>query len=271
MMHRIIFLPFILLICLAACSPSGEQTPDALPLPATPGAVMTATPAQSPASNAPAEAIQILEPGPGSQVSAPLHVAGIADPTFEQNLVVRVLDENGTQLALAPTTIQAEAGQRGPFAIDMPLPDDAAGPLFLQVYATSPRDGGITHLDAVIVNLVPQGSEQIRILEPAAERIQILSPGVGQTVSGGVLMLEGYGWASFEQTLVVVLYDEQGIQLAIQPVTVQAPDMGQPGPFRAELHYSLAVPQAGRVVVRDPGAAFEGDVHLSSVELRLEP
>jgi hypothetical protein len=47
--------------------------------------------------------------------------------------------------------------------------------------------------------------------------------------------------------------------------------MGQPGQFRAELNYSLDAPQAGRVVVRDPSAAFEGDVHLSSVELRLEP
>lgn len=261
-MLRTIFLAVILLICLATCSHSGEQLSSA---------VMTEAPAGSPAVDIPAETIQILEPGPGSQVSASLHVSGIADPTFEQNLVVRVLDENGTQLALAPTTIQAQAGQRGSFAIDLALPPGAAGPLFLQVYATSPRDGGITHLDAAIVNLVPQGGEQIRILEPASERIQIISPGVGQTISGGVLLLEGYGWASFEQTLVVALYDEQGTQLAVQPVTVQAPDMGQPGPFRAELHYSLSGPQAGRVVVRDPGAAFEGDVHLNSVELRLEP
>jgi len=271
MMHRIIFLASFLVICLAACGSSGEQTPEALPMPATPGAVITETVVELPAAGAPAEAIQILEPGPGSQVSAPLHVAGIADPTFEQNLVVRVLDENGTQLALAPTTIQAEAGQRGSFSIDLPLPSDAAGPLFLQVYATSARDGGITHLDAAIVNLVPQGSELIRILEPAVERIQILSPGVGQTISGGVLLLEGYGWASFEQTLVVELYDEQGNQIAMQPVIVQSPDLGQPGQFRAELNYSLDAPQAGRVVVRDPSAAFEGNVHLSSVELRLEP
>jgi hypothetical protein len=270
-MHRNIFLAFILLIFLGACAPGGEQVPEALPSPSSPGAGITEIPMESPATVTPAEAIQILEPGPGSQVSAPLHVVGFAGPTFEQNLVVRVLDENGMQLALAPTTIQAEAGQPGPFTIDLPLPADATGSLFVQVYATSARDGGITHLDAAIVNLVSQGNEQIRILQPAAERIQILSPGVGQTVSGGVLLLEGYGWASFEQTLVVELYDEQGTQLAIQPVIVQAPDMGQPGPFRAELHYSLAGPQAGRVVVRDPSAAFEGDVHLSSVEIRLEP
>jgi hypothetical protein len=271
MIDRIIFLAFILVICLTACGSSGEQTPEALPVPATPDAVITETPAALPAAGALVEAIQILEPGPGSQVSTPLHVAGIADPTFEQNLVVRVLDENGTQLALAPTTIQAEAGQRGLFAIDLTLPADAAGPLFLQVYATSARDGGITHLDAAIVNLVTPGSEQIHTLEPASERIQILSPGIGQTISGGVLLLEGYGWASFEQTLVVELYDEQGNRITMQPVIVQSPEMGQPGQFRAELNYTLDAPQAGRMVVRDPSAAFEGDVHLSSVELRLEP
>jgi hypothetical protein len=266
-MHKV-FIPAILILSfLTACSSGSPEAP----VVNSPTLAHETQANQGSASSTPAEAIQILEPGPGSQVSGPLHIAGVADPTFEQNLVVRVLDENGTQLALAPTTIQAEAGQRGTFAIDLSLPVDASGVLFIQVYATSPRDGGITHLDAAIVNLVSQGSEEIRLLEPAAERIQILSLKPGQAVSGGALVVEGYGWASFEQTLVVELYDEQGTQLAAQPVIVQAPDMGQPGPFRAELRYSVSANQAGRVVVRDPSAAFEGDVHLSSVEVKLAP
>jgi hypothetical protein len=78
-------------------------------------------------------------------------------------------------------------------------------------------------------------------------------------------------WASFEQTLVVELYDEQGALLASQPILVNSLEMGQPGPFHAELNYNVNAPGAGRVVVRDPSAAFAGDMHVSSVEVRLEP
>ena len=108
-------------------------------------------------------------------------------------------------------------------------------------------------------------------MEPHPEQIQILSPVVGQTLSGGIVTVEGYGWASFEQNLVIELYDEQGNLLAQQPIIVESPEMGQPGPFQAELEYTLAAPGAGRIVARDPSVAFAGDVHLSSVEVRLEP
>jgi hypothetical protein len=33
----------------------------------------------------------------------------------------------------------------------------------------------------------------------------------------------------------------------------------------------LSITTPARIVVRDPSAAFDGDVHLSSVEVNLEP
>jgi hypothetical protein len=44
----------------------------------------------------PEESIMLLSPASGSQVTSPIHVSGVADPTFEQNLVVRVLQADGT-------------------------------------------------------------------------------------------------------------------------------------------------------------------------------
>lgn len=274
----------ILALWLASCNSAAVTTTEPTMAVATPTSPVAATIPQAasaietrmaqPTVSAvpePEEAILILEPGPGSRVASPIHIEGMADSTFEQNLVVEILTADGTQLAVSPVTIQAELGQRGPFAIDIPVQASSEQPLFVQVSASSPRDGGITHLASVVVSIVGNGQVDIKVMEPRSEQIQVLSPAVGQTLQGGVAVVEGYGWASFEQTLVVELYDEQGRLLTMQPIIVQSPEMGQPGLFRAELAYTINTPGAGRIVVRDPSVAFAGDVHVASVEVRLEP
>jgi hypothetical protein len=94
---------------------------------------------------------------------------------------------------------------------------------------------------------------------------------LGETISGGTVTVTGVALASFEQTLVVELLDEAGQVLTLEPVIVNAPDLGQPGPFSIALPYEVAGSMPGRVVVRDPSPAFGGDVHLASVEVTLAP
>ncbi len=69
----------------------------------------------------PTEAIVIMEPASGSRVTSPLRLRGEANPTFEQNLIVRMVTADGEEMSLQPTTIQADAGQRGPFTLDIPF------------------------------------------------------------------------------------------------------------------------------------------------------
>jgi hypothetical protein len=83
--------------------------------------------------------------------------------------------------------------------------------------------------------------------------------------------VSGVGVASFEQTLLVELVGEDGTSLASQPVIANASDLGQPGPFSAELPYSVSSNSPGRVVVRDISPANGGDVHVTSVEVTLAP
>ncbi len=286
----------LLLLLLTACTSRGEtavsHTPTPLPATFTPLPSPT-TPVQpttavnhTPTPEAgegqvdppnqvteqPEEAILIREPGPGSRiVNGVLRVAGEADPTFEQNLVIRLLLVDGTELALLPTTIQADIGARGSFAVEVPFAVSGEQQAFVQVYATSARDGGVTHLSSVGLTLADSGDEQIVLVEAHPERIQISQPALGDTISGGMVTVAGTALASFEQTLVVEVLDEAGEVLNSQPIIVAAPDLGQPGPFSLELAYEVATAMPGRIVVRDPSPAFGGDVHLASVEVRLEP
>jgi hypothetical protein len=282
-------------ICIAGMLLSGCNFLGPRPTEPTPAAVGPATPtgitrptfaaeSAAPTSEAPpeattaptsasksAEAILILQPGPASHLTSPIHIEGLADPTFEQTLGVRLVLIDGTEVASQPTTIAADVGQRGPFEADLSFNVPGGGNAFIQVYSQSPRDGGVTHLASVGVTLVSSGPTTVVLVKAHPEDIAIAQPQSAQTVSGGLLHVEGVALASFEQTLLIELYDADGNLVASQPVIVAAPDLGQPGPFVADIPYSVTASGPGRVVVRDVSPAYGGDVHLASVEVDLTP
>jgi hypothetical protein len=80
-----------------------------------------------------------------------------------------------------------------------------------------------------------------------------------------------HGLASFEQTLVVEIYDADGQLIGSAPTTVTAQEYGMWGPFSADVVYALAASGPGRIVVIDPSPAFGQTLHLASVEVQLEP
>jgi hypothetical protein len=244
--------------------PDDNRTP-IVPVPDTPVATVEPTPER------PDEAILILFPGSSSIVTSPVTVSGLADPTFEQTLVVRILLTDNTVLALTPTTIQADMGERGRFSVDVPFEVESTTQGFIQVFAQSARDGGITHLSTVGVALAPSGPETIVPGQYHPEQIWIQEPVLGQTVSGGIVRVQGYALASFEQTLVIDVYDEAGNLVGSKPTMTHAPDYGLPGPFDDTVSYSVNSVGPGRIVVRDPSVAFVGDYHIASVEITLAP
>lgn len=216
------------------------------------------------------EAILILAPGVNSRVTSPVRVAGEADPTFEQSLAVRIVTIDGETLVTEPAMIAAELGERGPFETEVAFEVAEDTQAWIQVFATSARDGGVTHLSSVGLVLAADGEADIVEATPQPERIVIDSPEAGETISGGSLTVSGRGLASFEQTLIVELLDEEGRLITSTPLIVDAPDLGQPGTFEATLTYELSGSMPARVVVTDPSPAFGGEVHVSSVEVVLE-
>jgi len=275
----------IIWVLLSACtsSPGSLATPTSPAPPTVPAATETPAPTATQTSAAPTptetpsegsgveEAILILEPGPGSRVVSPLHFSGLADSTFEQTLGVRLVSDDGTEILRSSVMIASELGQRGPFEADLEFTIDGERQAFLQVFASSPRDGGITHLSSVGIILASQGPAEIRQNQPHDERLRIDMPVQGEETQGGTLHVEGFALASFEQALFIELLAENGDVLASQAVIVAAPEMGIPGPFEADLSYPPGTSGAGRVVVRDPSPAFNGDIHLASVEIRFIP
>jgi hypothetical protein len=232
------------------------------------------------------EAILILEPGANSAVTSPVHVAGEADPTFEQSLVVQIADADGAVIATVPAQINAGMGQRGPFDAAAPFTVSADQPGRISVFSTSARDGGLIHLASVEVTLLAAGgASSIALGQPHDEALAIFTPAHLATVSGGLAHITGSSDYVFENQLGVFICGEGGSGdpdricgtkdnvLAAATAYINSPrlDRGQPGPFSADVPYAVAAPVRARIVVFDASPRDGSLTHLASREVTLEP
>jgi hypothetical protein len=253
-------------------TPTPEATPDATPDPTPTSMPQSSTPTPTP--DLPAETVMIVEPGSGSRVLSPVTIRGESDPAREQHLGIRIFLADGTLLTESFAKIDAPLGERGPFEAEVEFEIDGEENAFIQVFIRSARDGEITHLSSVGVTFASDGEEEINTREPYEQRILIYEPASPSSlpvVSGGTVRVVGFGLASFEQTLIAEIQDEMGNVIGETSFIVDAPDLGEPGPFSVEVNYEVDTAQRGRVVIRDLSPAFGGDVYVTSVEVQLEP
>ncbi len=229
------------------------------------------------------EAIVILQPGVDSAVTSPLTVQGQSRPTFEQNLVVAVFGEDGSVLAKQPTTLDSPAGNPGNFNIDILFNVDHEQPGRVAVYETSAMDGGIVHLTSVAVTLDSGTAAEINPPHLGFESIEIQSPVPMAEISGGTILVSGYSDYFFESNLGLMLCGGGGSGaqndlcgtddniLASGNATIDAPDVGLPGPFSGELAYSVSEPTPARIVVFAASPRDGGWLHVSSIPILLSP
>lgn len=295
-MNKTYAFALLLALLLQACSPAPTPLPTltSSPLPPTIAPptqtpyviVVTAEPTVTPTPEAvdgALEAILISLPGFGSAITSPVTVQGQSRPTFEQNLVVAVYGESGELLGLAPTTLDSPAGSPGKFSTELTFTVASEQPGRVSVYETSAMDGGMVHLSSVEVTLRPSGAAQIIPAEFHFESIQIQFPAPNDELSGGTLTVSGYSDYYFESNLGLILCGEGGSSLpnelcgtddnvlAAGNAMIDAPDMGQPGPFSGELSYSISAPTHARIIVFAASARDGGLLHVASIPVLLVP
>jgi hypothetical protein len=228
--------------------------------------------------------IQILSPGAGSKITSPVKISGDSNSTFEQNLLVEILDESGKRIANTFTTIKGELGARGTFSAEVyfSVAKEQAGRVV--VWDQSAADGRVLHLASSEVTLRPAGgSAQIVTAKPAPGLIQIYLPAAGTQVSGGKLKVEGYGGPVFENQFSVALCKlgaagkadpicgTEGNRLAGANAFIKAADAGQAGPFSVELSYKVSAKTQAWIVVYDHSARDGGLIFVDSRGVVLMP
>jgi hypothetical protein len=280
-----------LFLILVACSPSPTPAPTEIaPAAPTDTTSPVATEAAEPTAGTvvtslPLEAIWIALPGGGSQVTSPVTVQGQSRPTFEQALVVAVYGEDGSLLAMQPTTIASEAGSPGPYSATLNFSVDHEQPGRVAVYETSAMDGGIVHLSSTEVTLLPAGGTANIVSAPASvENMEILFPAANGQLSGGQLDISGFSEYYFESQLGLLLCgggdgggaadplcgDAHNV-LAFTVAMINSAEMGQPGPFNGTLTWSVSEETPARIIVYGDSPRDGGLVHVTSIPVLLLP
>lgn len=99
------------------------------------------------------ERIQFTVPATGTTVTSPLTVQGIGQAAQHNTLGVRVRDEGGTEIGSGSASVSDPLGARGPFTGTVAYaPVGPPQPGRVEVFDTSPRDGGLIRLSSVEVS-----------------------------------------------------------------------------------------------------------------------
>lgn len=165
--------------------------------------------------------------------------------------------------AASPTAAPSEAA---PNTLASTLAPVASEPPLAVPDSVAPSDTPAAPAKALTTPL-PQPTPTLPA--PAQAFIQLRSPGESARVTSPVIV-RGESNSTFEQNLVIKVYGEDGKELVSQPTTIQA-ELGQRGPFEAQVAFQVDREQPGRVAVMDFSAKDGSLLHLTSVEVTLMP
>src|SRR6266511_4118119 len=99
-------------------------------------------------------AIVVENPLIGSNVSSPVTVSGTAN-VFEATVSLRILDENGKEIARTFTTATCGTGCRGDYSVSVRFSVDHRQHGTIEVFESSAKDGSPINLVTIPVTLLP--------------------------------------------------------------------------------------------------------------------
>jgi len=255
-----------------------EMTSTSIPLPTeTPEPTPTVAVVQIP------EIIDIQSPLPGQWVSSSsMEIRGMADPTFEQNLVIRLVALDGTELLLTSTTIQADAGLRGSFISAIEYDASGYSDGMVQVFSRSAKDGSLEHLSSRMVKF-GSGTPNPAAGQQPKEKINLTGVRIGQANTRLQLQAEGSATGVFENTLEFKLCGDGGVGtsdficggadnvIIASHTTTDAPEMGEPGVFQILAELPNGKWRDGRLVIYTVSPANGEIEHAASMIIRNGP
>jgi hypothetical protein len=220
----------------------------------------------------PPEDLVILEPGDGSQLTSPFQVRGYVQSSAHREVSVRLLDAGGEPLVDKTARLRAIGDQ--PFFFITSLEFEiatVADSARLEVHSTDRSGGLIDHLASVRLTLLSIGPGEVHPVIPGPERLTILAPLSGSTLSGGTLTVRGTAWADSWTALDLRLWSSDGELLSQGEAALQAPGLGELGLYEASLSFELSAPTEVRLLVCETTPDLLQLVHCSSAPLSFSP
>ncbi len=220
----------------------------------------------------PQERLVIEAPGPGSSVVSPVRLAGWGGPAFQGKIFVRLIGEQGQELARTTTYLLAIEGVAGQFVVTVPfsIPEVAEAGL-IELSFHTPTSNRLEHISTRPVVFLSVGPPRVYTNISIAEKLAIFTPREDRRVRGGIATVKGGAILDEDLPLLIEILDRAGQVIGSTEVPVQAPVLGELGTFEALVAYTVPYPQYGRIAVTERGLHPPSIRHYTSIRVYLEP
>jgi len=186
-------------------------------------------------------------------------VSGTGEGLPEGNVAVQVTDSDGNIVAATATVLSGEnagLGGAGSWETTLSISEWLGDQGSIYAFSSSPVDGSVLAEDSVDVLFIESAREPF---------VEINTPGAGEHVVIGPILVSGRGGGLFEGNVVVQAEDSYGRILLIQPTILQGDnvDIGGSGTWETTLSI-LAFPGAQIKVVAYSTSPQDGSVIASA-------
>jgi hypothetical protein len=217
--------------------------------------------------------VQIESPGPGSKVRDFLWARVNVYPGDGGNVHLVLTGEDGRELSRKDLTYAGWTGGWLSIAEQMSFSPGAASEKALLSAYTLDGWGRVISLASVSVLMLQVGPEEIELPGFHQEPFIISLPRAGSTITGGLIILEGYAHITQPGGVHVDLVATDGSTVASQELEmIPSPTEVGYTTFKTDLPYHVEKRTPVRLTLRQTSADFPGsDLSIGSVILYLDP
>jgi hypothetical protein len=269
------YLPTIIALTADSANNSGTETAIALTPPQratnTPEPTLSPTPGPTfTQTNIPwheSAAIRIFAPGPMSKVISPITLRMKIVSGESEKIQIDLYGEDGS--LLSRNLKQVRTSHDGvDQSIKIPFEIRGAAELGRITVSTKDKAGRIQALNSVRVLLLSSGKNEINPSGNPSEPVDVFSPLVKDSASGGVLNVRGDVWPFNLEPVILELVDAGGKSLGLRILTVESIN---PQLFETTIPYEITEPISARLTIRQDDDRISGLFYLYSQEVLLNP
>ena len=205
--------------------------------------------------------IVITTPIEGSllDITNVITVSGTGEGLPEGNVAVQAKDSDGNIVAATAAVLSGEnagLGGAGSWETALSISEWLGDQGSIYAFSSSPVDGSVLAEDSVEVLFIESATEPF---------VEINTPGAGEKLVEGPILISGRGGGLFEGTVVVQAEDQNGNILLIQPLILQGDNVGMGGSGSWETTMSIsAFPGSSIKIVAYSTSPQDGSVIAST-------
>jgi hypothetical protein len=229
-------------------------------------------PSSTHAANVSQVPIRILVPGSGSTVSSPIPLEALISSNSGALLRIELTGEKDRLLSRIVKQLDQEPWSQASVSMDVLFQTGTGAENGRLIVGLDDRFGRSIEINSVIITLSDQEKENLLPSTGCPQKLSILSPSDGQTVSGPSMHVDGLVDKDIAGEIKLQLIAENGKVLG-QRLTSGRGEFDSEGytSFSGKVPFSVTTDTPARLIVYVDSQTGSQKYYLTSVEVVLEP